>query len=331
MITSIYRDELEEVLAWDWRIDPGLCMPDKQNRPPRSARPKTNEDRLDLVEQELRTIKESTKNLSPSKDQIENLSNSIEMINLKIEKLLNKKTLWTKALEWYWSERSWSIAVSLVIFSFIGWAFQFIAGSFIDQHTSEIRTNVGNISSRVSRIEGALLKERASTSPGTALNEIRNLDEETFAKSLPALNIVTQKPIQEVRPDDSTLQAISQKLYDTDQSTPDYWQAVLQFINFAGSRPIQGVPPTGSPNFVFKDSSVSQPLNFVRQIILLDGGDLSSVRFDHCRIILTENPVRMRNVEFIDCVFEVPATASPNEYLKRATRELLASNLTKIG
>jgi len=96
MISSIYREELDEVLAWDWCIDPGFCMADKPNRPPRSARLKIQEDRFDLIEQELRGIRESTKSLSSSKDQIANLASSIETINLKIEKLLNKKSFSAK-------------------------------------------------------------------------------------------------------------------------------------------------------------------------------------------------------------------------------------------
>jgi hypothetical protein len=54
------------------------------------------------------------------------------------------------------------------------------------------------------------------------------------------------------------------------------------------------------------------------------------VRFENSRIIFTENPVRMRGVEFLNCVFELP-DAPANPYIRKTAQELLASNLTAIS
>ena len=64
--------------------------------------------------------------------------------------------------------------------------------------------------------------------------------------------------------------------------------------------------------------------------IILDGGDIPGSRFENCRIIFTQNPVKMKDVKFINCVFEMPVTDAPSPYLKSTSQFLLASDLSSV-
>jgi hypothetical protein len=106
----------------------------------------------------------------------------------------------------------------------------------------------------------------------------------------------------------------------------------LQFIRFASSGSAQaGVPPAGPPNYVFRDSDVTKvgPLNGL--VVMIDGGSLLNLRIENSRVIFTGNPVRMQNVTFINCVFELPVSNTPPPFLKKAAQQLLASNFTSIS
>jgi len=39
----------------------------------------------------------------------------------------------------------------------------------------------------------------------------------------------------------------------------------------------------------------------------------------------------MQNVLFINCLFEMPVTATPTPYLKRAAKELLVADLKRVS
>jgi hypothetical protein len=64
--------------------------------------------------------------------------------------------------------------------------------------------------------------------------------------------------------------------------------------------------------------------------ILLDGGYLGNGEFTNCRIIFTQNPVRMTNAVFRNCAFEIPITDPPSPYIKKVSQILLASNLGSV-
>jgi len=121
----------------------------------------------------------------------------------------------------------------------------------------------------------------------------------------------------------------------TPETSPDYWPTVLQFIQFASSaRTVSAdVPPAGPPDVVLSNVRCTHVVHCIvasHRRILLDGGDIPGSRFEKCRIIFTQNPVKMRDVQFINCLFEMPVTNNPTPYLKDAARQLLASNLTSL-
>lgn len=163
-----------------------------------------------------------------------------------------------------------------------------------------------------------------------SLQDFAGMDQKTFAESLSRLQKAAFHSVP-VNTDQSTLSAIAAKLRTTPESSPEYWPTVLQFIRFASSKFNPDVPPPGKPTVIFADNKgFGLSATYKKRIVLLDGGDLGSrVRFENSRIIFTENPVRMRGVQFVNCVFELP-DGPTNPYLRKAAQELLASNLTEI-
>lgn len=197
-----------------------------------------------------------------------------------------------------------------------------------------VGTRIVDIGERIAKVE-------ASLKP-LDLKHISSLDKGTFDHSLPQLRQVIGQVNPKPVVDRETLTAIANKLRQTDESTPDYWPTVLQFIQFASSATAVSadVPPPGSPDIIASNARClgegygeqgGHCLTISHRIILLDGGDIPGSRFYSCRILFTQNPVRMRGVQFINCVFEMPVTSSPTPYLKDTARQLLASNLTFVS
>jgi hypothetical protein len=60
--------------------------------------------------------------------------------------------------------------------------------------------------------------------------------------------------------------------------------------------------------------------------ILLEDGYLENGEFTNCRIIFTQNPARLKNIIFRDCVFEIPTTDPPSPYIRKVSQILLSSN-----
>jgi len=65
-------------------------------------------------------------------------------------------------------------------------------------------------------------------------------------------------------------------------------------------------------------------------VVLLDEGEVYGTTFENCRIIFTGNPVTIRQSIFINCIFQMPVVGSPNEFLKEAAKQGLASDLSSV-
>lgn len=186
---------------------------------------------------------------------------------------------------------------------------------------------------RLGSIEAQLLELRASGSPKSVLKQINELDQQTFSKALPALRKVTEQPSAEVDATQPTLQDIAEKLRRTDEASPDYWPTVLQFLEFASALISPNAPPHGEPNAFLHGVSLhgQYAMSFPpHAVILFDGGEVENYTFRDCRIIFTEKTVRLKNVSFINCAFEMPITNTPTPYLKSASQLLLASHLNLV-
>jgi hypothetical protein len=237
-----------------------------------------------------------------------------------------------------WGLAGTAIAVPLTLLT-ICVAVGIFAASGMKENT-QFRTRTED---RLTTIEGdvqdikvSLLKLRAAESPKSVLDEMSHLDQKIFAKALSALQTVTEQPVSKVNASQAILQQVADKLLRIDPNAPDYWPTVLRFIQFATTGLTPDVPPPGSPpKFIL--SRVSIPPGTVKwgpvshTVVLLDGGLISDLRVDHSRVIFTEHPVRMVNVTFTDCVFEMPiSNQPPDRFLQQAGRTILASNLKQV-
>jgi hypothetical protein len=170
--------------------------------------------------------------------------------------------------------------------------------------------------------------------PPLTLQQISSLDQKTFEHSLAQLRQAIEQPGHQAVADQQTLTAIAGKLRQTGQSTPDYWPTVLQFIQFASSTMAPNAPPPGQQPSVLSDILSVGFMRGIREkgkTILLDDGDLGNGEFTNCRIIFTQNPVRLQNALFTNCVFEFPITDTPSPYLKKVSQILLSSNLGSVS
>ncbi len=226
---------------------------------------------------------------------------------------------WLK--EWLPLAGVFGVLVALLALAGSGWKY---ALSRVEQEARfEVET-----SRRLDSIENTLRSLRATQSPGPVLNEISKLDPKTFAMSLPTLQKIGEYPPAEVKPSREILQKIADKLRNTDPQSEGYWPAVLQFLTFASAGLSTDVPPARTPDIVISNNTAGISIGLVKkEVVLLDGGELQDSRFENSRIVFTANPVILKNVAFVNCVFQMPVVTDPNGYLKKASHILLASEL----
>jgi hypothetical protein len=179
----------------------------------------------------------------------------------------------------------------------------------------------------------AVARDDASRQPLT-LRQISRLDQKAFEQALPQL----QKAMEQSNPmsgtDQETVEAIAAKLRKTDESIPNYWPIVLKYLNWAYTNLGNGAEPPGVVSRALSDIVSVGLMRGIREVnksILFDDGSLGNGEFTHCRIIFTQNPVRLSNCHFRNCVFELPANDPPNDFIKKVCRILLASNLREVS
>ena len=239
-------------------------------------------------------------------------------------KLIQKDVGWHEKL--FWRVATIYAAVFVILFSgLLTW--------YLPKELKGIRSGTEEAQGNVENLRGQVLALRAPQSPRPVFTELANLDQKTFAKSLPALKEVSEHSIQTVQPTASTVENVIGKLRKTEEYSPDYWPALLQFIQFASTGLSLNAPSPGKPQSSLSgNTGFGDTVRLVNQIVLLDGGDLGNeVTFERCRIMFTENPVHMKGVKFIDCVFEIPVTDAPSPYIKQVGTQLLASNLQSVS
>ena len=170
--------------------------------------------------------------------------------------------------------------------------------------------------------------------PKLTLAQISSLDRKAFERSLPQLQQAVAQPGLKTVVSRETLAAITAKLRQTDESTPDYWPATLRFIQFASSQMAPDAPPPGQQPRILSEILSRGLMRGIREegiTIECDDGDLGNGEFTGCRIIFTPNPVQLTNATFRNCVFEIPITDNPNPYIKKVGRALLDSDLDSVS
>ena len=207
----------------------------------------------------------------------------------------------------------------------------------VSKQLEPIRQELQNQGKDIAKIKGADGIAQLAPGPGKtksvkSLSEIGTLGQKQFAASLPNLYAEMRKvSAPQSGANEATLRAITDKLRHVDENTPEYWSTVLQFIRFVSARHAPDVPPPGPANLEIGFNTGFPSLGVLsRRRVLLDGGEIEDSVFENCRILFTSNPVHMRNVRFVNCVFEIPEGVVPDRYIKHAAKELLASNFSAI-
>jgi len=217
--------------------------------------------------------------------------------------------------------KSWSplgALVAVILFMLTQWN----AYSVFRTHTED----------RLATIEGKLLKAEATQSPQAVLAEISKLPTREFRAALPALRAVAEQPASEVKPSDTTLHDISNKLRDDIEPSSGYWPTALQFIQFASSSlSTKTNSPTEPVSHISNLANLTpRAMTFSNKTIMIDG-TITGLRFENCRIIFPNNPVQIHNVAFINCIFEFPDLKQPTPYLIEVGRQLLSGDLERAA
>ena len=176
--------------------------------------------------------------------------------------------------------------------------------------------------------------EVGANTQALTLHQISHLDQKAFEHSLAQLCHAMENPNLQSPADQETLGTIAGKLRQVAESTPDYWPTVLRFIQFASSTMRKNAPPPGQQPRVLRDILSVGLMRGIREVdktILLDDGYLENGEFTNCRIIFTQNPVRLTRAHFRNCAFEIPTTDPPNAYIRKVSRTLLSSNLQSVS
>jgi hypothetical protein len=186
--------------------------------------------------------------------------------------------------------------------------------------SSQIDARLHDIEITLARVSVKSLDDAAASSP------------EILQHALPILRKqMGQEPKAEITSE--AVQKIAATLEQVPETSPEYWPTVLQFIQFASTANAKNVPPPGSPLLRITGSRIIgegafSPKDHV--VLRFDGGEVGDITFQNSRIIFTEHPVKLHNVRFIDCFFEMPNVERPNPYLQKAAKGLLASQFKEI-
>jgi len=202
-----------------------------------------------------------------------------------------------------------------------------------DQKFDAYDKRLDKIDAHLAEIDAKLEKLLVRGFPGKTFQEINTLDRKDFARALLQLSGLLLKPQAHENVAPAVLRGIAQKLQNTDPTVPDYWPTALRFIQFATSGLSPDVPPPGSPVYLRVGAGAFDLSVHVSHVVVkLDGGgSLKDSTFSNSRIIFTDRPVGLKNVTFINCVFEMPDLKEPNLYLEKATQTILASDLKSVS
>lgn len=203
---------------------------------------------------------------------------------------------------------------------------------------SEIRQNSefrGRTGARLDAIEANQRKSAALESPGKVFQEIAALDPKAFAINLPALRTVAERPSAEVNPSQSLLHNVAVKLGNTSEASPEYWPTALQFVHFGTSALSPDAPPPGPPWYLYLTGGEWNTFqgNYEKQAFFIGDGPTifrDSV-FVKCRIVIGPNVVlQLKNVTFVDCVFDFPTNGEATPVVRQIAKSLLAMGLSRV-
>lgn len=318
MISVAQSEELSDVLAWDWIIDPRLSMADRGNRPPRTATPKATDDRLAALEQDVASLKTGLAKCATKAEvkhldgDISELKASIDRIANQVQALVDRKGFWKS----FWAERHWtigavlaSVAILLTLMGIVLSAAYFGLGAVMDNHLRPIESRIDGLQERIAKVEGRVLIGNAST-------VIRQLQE------LP--------PAEIKRHEDEILTAKKALAETNEKQLPNYWPTAFGVLRLAS---LAATPQF--PQVDLQHASHIEDVNGVRMdgrgTTAILGGKIIRSRFDNY-VIVFDPSVSLTDVLFVNCVFVFPEdVADPSRQIKAIGSELLnAANIANV-
>lgn len=222
--------------------------------------------------------------------------------------------------------KSWSPlggCVAIIIFAVVQWN----AYTVFRVHTEDLLASV----------QGRLLTLEAPQAPKKVFQELGALPPKQLAQALPALRTIAEQRISAVDPPKNTLLEIASRLQKVDETSPDYWPATLRFIQFASSAISPSAPPSGPPTMVLERVSSNIPLRklfpspIMEKVVFLSGVEISGGTFENCRIVFGLEPSKMKDIVFINCVFDFPSgLTTPPSHLQIAAKEILNGKISNV-
>jgi hypothetical protein len=286
-------------------------MTDRSNRPRRTTRPKTDDDRFEQIERALATVSASLEKVVTKKD-LTSLAESVTAISSTVERLVNKKSRWAKLAEWFWAERNWSIPTSLGVLAAIGawvaWITVLWLGPFIDRRIEPVSKGIMALEKRVGYLEG----KDGIRAARAVVEDLKTL------------------PVDAIKKHSAQLLEAKRQLSDVkDKRSSDYWSAtlgVLRLASIAQSQHIVSLDLKGA-NHIEKVSGVDFGVG--NSHILK--GPVSNCTFKDS-VIVFEPDIILINDLFINCVFLLPTEIdNPSPQLKGIGQQLLAAtNLADV-
>jgi hypothetical protein len=262
---------------------------------------------------------------------LENIDRSLGIRSANSE----SHSFWPKTLAGWSTVVGAAITIIAVICGATLYLGRLMVDGRIRTFTDPLTVQVGQMNVSTKEIQDTLNEWKPFMAP-EILKHSSSLKPEEFEKSLGRVNKALQAvSAANAKIPSEAVPALAQKFLQVPpESSSEYWPTVLRFVQLASLSVVSSkdVPPPGPTNVTIRNIQASGPVFGIiaHKIVELDGGSLTDERFENDRIIFTEHPVEMRNVTFVNCIFEMPEIANPGPYLQNAARQLMTSNLSSV-
>lgn len=256
--------------------------------------------------------------LPTTKERFAEIETRLRVIDQRLgtEKILIPKqfSFWV----WFWKERNWTIAISLILISAVWAACIYVAGLAIDK-----------------RIQSAVT---AGISP--IQTDIRSIDGDTremkgilgvLQAQVATQKFSTIKP-SELKPHAEELNKLKNSLAQTPPTSAGYWPTAFQVIQLASQSTFADWDKIASRNESEYSNVTSVPVGAIvvapgSRVVLKN--HIEGLVFRHS-IIRFDLSVELKNDVFIDCVFILPLQDNPPQRFQEIGKTLLASNLSNV-
>jgi hypothetical protein len=221
--------------------------------------------------------------------------------------------------ESWWKRNYQFVALSLIALA--AWIQPLVIQHKAEDLKKDIQIEVSNqlkpFDDRLRSVEGDVNEMK-----GELKYLFRIAKEQQFSKLESAVAVAqrTKRPI-----DPSIVKQVKTSLEQMPSTAPDYWSSVLRFLTLASNGLSPNLPPADAmKNVHLSDVALINQHSFLDgKHVFVDGGSLENVEIHRSRITFTQNPVQLKNVTFVDCVFDMPDVSIPSNHLQQAARQLL--------